>query len=77
MMFLPDYLREAFSKAEIIDPEGEHRPLVSETQFIEAGDPDEPERDIWDLLTPLRIGWLLFALTNIITTWGYFQGRAY
>ena len=38
MMFLPDYLREAFSKAEIIDPEGEHRPLVSETQFIEAGE---------------------------------------
>ena len=77
MMFLPDYLREAFSKAEIIDPEGEHRPLVSETQLIEAEDPDEPERDIWDLLTPLRLGWLLFALTNIITTWGHFQGRAY
>ena len=77
MMFLPDYLRKAFSKAEIIDNQGQARPLVSETHVIEAADPDIPERDIWDLLTPIRLGWLLFAMTNIITVWGRFQRRAY
>lgn len=77
MLFLPDYLREAFSKAEIVDSEGQRRPLVSETMVIEAGEPDEPERGIWDLLSPMRLGWLLFAMTCIITTWGNYQKRAY
>ena len=77
MMFLPDYLREAFSKAEIIDQKGQRRPLVSETFVIEAADPDTPERDIGDLLSPIRLGWLLFAMTNIITVWRRFQRRAF
>ena len=77
MMFLPDYLRKAFSKAEIIDTEGQRRPLVSETLVIEAADPDAPEKNIWDLLSPIRLGWLLFAITNIISLLGRFQRRAY
>ena len=77
MLFLPDYLREAFAKAEIIDAQGQHRPLVSKTHVIEADEPDEPEKDLWDLLSPLRLGWLIFAITNVITLLGRFQKRAY
>ena len=77
MLFLPDYLREAFAKAEIIDAQGQHRPLVSKTHVIEAAEPDEPEKDLWDLLSPLRLGWLIFAITNVITLLGRFQKRAY
>ena len=77
MLFLPDYLREAFAKAEIIDAQGQHRPLVSKTHVIEATEPDEPEKDLWDLLSPLRLGWLIFAITNVITLLGRFQKRAY
>lgn len=77
MLFLPDYLREAFAKAEIIDTQGQHRPLVSKTHVIEAAEPDELEKDLWDLLSPLRLGWLIFAITNVITLLGRFQKRAY
>ena len=77
MLFLPDYLREAFAKAEIIDAQGQHRPLVSKTHVIEAVEPDEPEKDLWDLLSPLRLDWLIFAITNVITLLGRFQKRAY
>ena len=77
MLFLPDYLREAFAKAEIIDAQGQHRPLVSKTHVIEAAEPDEPEKDLWDLLSPLRLGWLIFAITNVITLLGRFQKQAY
>ena len=77
MLFLPDYLREAFAKAEIIDAQGQHRPLVSKTHVIEAAEPDELEKDLWDLLSPLRLGWLIFAITNVITLLGRFQKRAY
>ena len=77
MLFLPDYLREAFAKAEIIDAQGQHRPLVSKTHVIEADEPDELEKDLWDLLSPLRLGWLIFAITNVITLLGRFQKRAY
>ncbi len=77
MMFLPDYLREAFAKAEVIDEQGKRRPLVIETHVIEAGEPDEPEKDFWDLLSPMRLGWLTFALTYVITALGRYQKRAY
>ena len=77
MLFLPDYLREAFAKAEIIDTQGQHRPLVSKTHVIEAAEPDELEKDLCDLLSPLRLGWLIFAITNVITLLGRFQKRAY
>lgn len=77
MMFLPDYLREAFSKAEIIDEQGNRRPLVSDIYTIEAGEPDKPEKDFWDFLSPMRLGWLIFALTYVITALGRYQKRAY
>ena len=77
MLFLPDYLREAFAKAEIIDAQGQHRPMVSKTHVIEAAEPDELEKDLWDLLSPLRLGWLIFAITNVITLLGRFQKQAY
>ena len=75
MMFLPDYLREAFSKATVIAPDGTTRPLVSDTQVIGAGEPDEPERDVWDTLTPDRCAWLLFAGVLALTVWEWRRRR--
>ena len=38
MLFLPDYLREAFAKAEIINAKGQHLPLVNKKQVIQSAD---------------------------------------
>ena len=67
MLFLPPYLKEAFSKATITGPDGTIRPLVSETHVIGAGEADEPEKDIWDLFTPLVCAWLLFGIVLGLT----------
>lgn len=67
MLFLPPYLKEAFSQATVTDPDGTVRPLVSETHVIEAGEADEPEKDIWDSLTPLVCAWLLLGIVAGIT----------
>ena len=63
----PPYLKEAFSKATITGPDGTIRPLVSETHVIGAGEADEPEKDIWDLFTPLVCAWLLFGIVLGLT----------
>ena len=70
MLFLPSYLRDAFSKAEIVDAQGNRRPLVSQTSVIEA-EAEEIEPDLWDTLTPLRLSWLLFLLTMLLSAWGW------
>ena len=70
MLFLPSYLRDAFSKAEIVDAQGHRRPLVSQTSVIEA-EAEEIEPDLWDTLTPLRLSWLLFLLTMLLSAWGW------
>ncbi len=76
MLFLPPYLKEAFSKATVTDPDGTIRPLVSETRVIEAAEADEPEKDIWDWLTPLACSWLLFGIILAIT-WIEWRKRRY
>lgn len=67
MLFLPLYLKEAFAKAIVTAPDGTVRPLVSETNVIGSGETEEPEKDIWDIFTPLVCGWLLFASVLTIT----------
>ncbi len=77
MMFLPEYLRDAVSGAIIMAPDGTTRPLVKRTQVIEAAEPDDPEKSVWDWLTPTACAWILFALIAALTVteWrkeGYF-----
>lgn len=76
MLFLPPYLKEAFSKATITGPDGTVRPLVSETHVIGAGEADEPEKDIWDLFTPLVCAWLLFGIV-LGLTWIEWRKKKY
>ena len=67
MMFLPSYLKEAFSRAVVTRPDGSIRALVSETNLIEAVEPDEPEKDIWDILTPNLCAWLFLGIFLALT----------
>ena len=67
MMFLPSYLKEAFSRAVVTRPDGSIRALVGETNLIEAVEPDEPEKDIWDVLTPNLCAWLFFGIFLALT----------
>ena len=76
MLFLPPYLKEAFAKATITGPDGTIRPLVSETHVIGAGEADEPEKDIWDLFTPLVCAWLLFGIV-LGFTWIEWRKKKY
>ena len=38
--------------------------------MIEA-EAEEIEPDLWDTLTPLRLSWLLFLLTMLLSAWGW------
>ncbi|EJW94718.1 hypothetical protein, membrane, partial [gut metagenome] len=67
MMFLPEYLREAFANSSIKDNAGNIRPIVKETTVIDAIEADETNRDIWDILTPYVCSWLMFAVVALIT----------
>lgn len=67
MMFLPEYLRSAFNNASIKDSAGNIRPIVKETTVIDAVEADEPERSIWDWLTPDVCSWLLLAVVITLT----------
>lgn len=67
MMFLPSYLKEAFSRAVVTRPDGSIRALVGETNLIEAVEPDEPEKDIWDILTPNLCAWLFLGIFLALT----------
>ena len=76
MMFLPYYLKEAFSRATITDSEGNTRPLVNETNRIEAVEADEPERSVWDFFTPSVCAWLFFGII-LISLWLEWRKRTY
>lgn len=75
MMFLPQFLKEAFAHATITAKDKTTRPLVSETLVIKAEKVDERERDIWDTLTPLVCGWILFATILALTGWEWKRKR--
>ena len=61
---------------DITGPDGTIRPLVSETHVIGAGEADEPEKDIWDLFTPLVCAWLLFGIV-LGFTWIEWRKKKY
>lgn len=74
-MFLPVNLREAFSLATIENPDGTSRPLVARVQVIQAPEVDEPERDLWDTLTPNVCFSLLLALVALSVGMEYKRKR--
>ncbi|MDH6533969.1 DUF4105 domain-containing protein [Parabacteroides sp. 52] len=77
MMFLPFYLKEAFSKATIQTFGDTERPLVKETHIIKAAE-TEIEPDILDtLFTPLVCGWILFFVIAALTYLGARKKRAF
>lgn len=67
MMFLPPYLKEAFAKATVKNPDGTERKLVAETNVIRAGETEQPEKDIWNIFTPIVCSLLLFVLILALT----------
>jgi hypothetical protein len=63
-MFLPEYVRESFSTATLLNFDGEVQPVVKEFNQIHMAH-DEPV-DV-PLITPDRIFWLLFMVVFVIT----------
>ncbi|MDH6356494.1 DUF4105 domain-containing protein [Parabacteroides sp. PF5-9] len=76
MMFLPDYLRDEMDKAVIVAADGRRRTLVSKIQLHRSKAMD-PEKSIWDTLTPLICGWILFSLIALITLFEWRSGKYY
>lgn len=70
MLFLPDYLRDAFSQAKI--GEGENiRKLVKETRLYEAV-PEETEKTV---VTPTGVAWALLILVIGVSWWEIKKGK--
>lgn len=76
MMFLPPYLKEAFDKATVKNPDGTERKLVMETHVIKAEETEEMEKDIWDTFTPIVCCTLLFVLI-LTLTWIEWRRKTY
>ena len=66
MLFIPGYLKDAFSKGTITNEDQEVRPLVKETRTIAAA-PNELERNMWDIFTPMVCASLFFILIASLT----------
>ncbi len=75
MLFLPPYLKEAFSTATIINKKGEERSLINKTNIIESGETNEIEKDIWDIFTPITTAWILFICIFYITFYEWHKKR--
>lgn len=78
MMFLPFYLKEAFGKATVIQPDGIERPLVKQTRVIGATaeqnanaapthTAEETEETTDTLCTPMAASVLLFLVVFALT----------
>ena len=66
MLFIPGYLKEAFAKATVTDEQQQTRPLVSKTNIIPS-EPNELEKNIWDVFTPLVCAILFFLIIAGLT----------
>jgi len=78
MMFLPEYVKQEFLPATILYEDGEQIPLVEKTNITEAMVFDDEESSIWNtLLTPLVCGWILFAITILLTGYGALKGKSF
>lgn len=63
-MFLPDYIERGMAQAQLLTARG-HKPLVQETiRTVKAKDTSAAEIG---LFTPVMSGWLLFALTLLLS----------
>ncbi|MDL2222011.1 DUF4105 domain-containing protein [Parabacteroides sp. OttesenSCG-928-N08] len=69
MMFLPEYVKIEFSKATILDAEGNSRPLVKDTIVSKAYESDEARKSLLDIFTPLVCGILLLLLVGVVSFW--------
>jgi len=73
--FLPDYMQEAFARAEVQRDIRGIRPLVKETNIILDFPPAQPKS--WGLFNPYVLLWLLAILFGAITYLGYRRKRLY
>jgi hypothetical protein len=72
--FIPEYLQNAFSNAQIINPDGTKRPLMAaEYMLIERIDDDDIEKTFF---TPLLCSLILFAIIVLIT-WFEWRRKKY
>ena len=72
--FIPDYLKNAFSNAQIVNPDGSKRPLIEkEYILIESSFDKDVEKTFF---TPLVCSLLLLAVIVLIT-WFEWRGKKY
>lgn len=75
MMFLPVYLKEAFAKAAIVNPDGSERMLVKSTERLAEQLADGSKADkVW--FTPMLCSIILFLLTAAVT-WIEWKKKTY
>ena len=73
-MFLPEYIRQAFSKATIKDVDSSTKPVVQKSRVIYQSTPSE---DTTPFLTPKLVFWTLFLIVLILTYTGYRNQREF
>ncbi len=74
MMFLPFYLKEAFTQAVVIAPDGKERKLVGETHLLLESF-DEKKDNPSTICTPLVCSWAFFLLLSVVTLFEWFQKK--
>lgn len=78
MMFLPEYVKQEFTKATVVNPDGKERLLIQETHVTQALISNDEERSIWDtIFTPLVCGWILFVVIAFLTFVGFRKKRQF
>ncbi|MDR2791778.1 MAG: DUF4105 domain-containing protein [Tannerellaceae bacterium] len=75
-LFLPEYLRAAFSEATIRTPTGDVRPLVLAEEVC-LGTSLKAEAEQSSPLSPTLVSWALFGLTLLISLHEWFRRRRY
>ena len=72
--FIPEYLHKAYTSAQIVNPDGTQRPLVSEEYILREKIDDDNDSKM--LFTPLGCSLLLLAVVLFIT-WIEWRGKKY
>ncbi|MHA7131273.1 lipoprotein N-acyltransferase Lnb domain-containing protein [Algoriphagus namhaensis] len=72
--FLPDYMEQAFARAEIVG-DGPTRPLVKESRVLMEFPPAQASS--WGLLNPYVLTWVIAIAFGIVTFLGFKRGRLY
>lgn len=74
MMFVPFYVQAFFNSAQIVDKDGQNRPLVSiEEKIVQTGMTDADHRS--GGITPMQASLLLFIIVAVATIYGIYKRK--